>query len=850
MVYNHIYNLQFKGNDQVGTDYFYKVKFEKSQAVAATPAVIELIPAQDQPFVLNYKAANDNIFSPLRSSYADIKCFIPVDSLVQPSDFFFECDEYTWKLSFYESDGTTESLKWVGFLLPDIIQYEWQEQYYLQLTATDNLAVLKDIKYTRSDYYSLYEDTSVYAGISAKDFVCRLLKKTGSDLDVAIFSSFKIQETLYNFESLKLSDYSGMNWDDFTPKDCYFLLTSLLQSLGLVCYQSNKDATWYIVSINQIAVNNLITDGSFSVDYSGPGIGQPYEYWFISGDVVNSETGGLNGGQCPKIKGDNIAYVSQDIALNATDYTVGFWAKNDGNISPPAFIRVELEDHEIFSGPIANGWNYYQFDYSTGSSSPSTLKFYNNNDDSTGYMSLDNVVFQQKYLNSILYNIDGTDIGYKTIDVYSSIGKNGNVIWSDRNQLVSLNKRLTGVQFKYKKTERNLVDNFGFWKDYDSATDIPTDWDQEGSPFVFLQNPDTGNRPFDPKTLNIFEKQHIASSLILNRYLYTTMMSTTFATDLPARTAIKIECAVNFSTDHNDNDYINIAFAKSSTGNAAGVGGTRYLNYTGDWVAKPASSIFNHDTRIPIFVPEKGQWFNFKCLSKYDSNWNFGTLIIRPQINNNLMYLTSVLFDNFKVSVIVQGMENTVGYAFASTNLPNSFNSSKPFTNVYSLDNLQYHGGYAGSFHSLLIEDFIGYVGGDGTIVCSDKWLRPWEVYNEESPKTRGRTINTCTTNSILSFYQATWQKFTGNVYGKNINFGQAFTIALADGLHFMHEARFDYAANKTNITTHQSQTDKLEINFRTWSTDIHDSGAGQGEPGSTTSKIQNVESLITPIEG
>ena len=96
-----------------------------------------------------------------------------------------------------------------------------------------------------------------------------------------------------------------------------------------------------------------------------------------------------------------------------------------------------------------------------------------------------------------------------------------------------------------------------------------------------------------------------------------------------------------------------------------------------------------------------------------------------------------------------------------------------------------------------------------------------------------------CITRSILSFYQSTWQKFTGNVYGKDINFGQVFNIALAQGLHFMHEASFDYVSNKTNITTHQSQTDKLETGFRSWSTTKDDTGAGQGEPGSTTSSIQ-----------
>ena len=72
MAYNHIYNLQFKGLDQVETDLYYQVKFEKYDDTVIDYDIIELTPAQDSPFVLNYKATEDNIFwtsgSSLRSA--------------------------------------------------------------------------------------------------------------------------------------------------------------------------------------------------------------------------------------------------------------------------------------------------------------------------------------------------------------------------------------------------------------------------------------------------------------------------------------------------------------------------------------------------------------------------------------------------------------------------------------------------------------------------------------------------------------------------------------------------------------------------------------------------------------
>lgn len=847
MAYNHIYNLQFKGLDQVNTDFFYKVKFEKYEATTVVYDVIELIPAQDSPFVLNYKATEDNIFSPIRSSFADIKCFIPYNSTVQPYDFYYETDEFTLRVSLYESDGTTDVLKWRGFLLPDVIQYEWQEQYYLQLTATDNLAVLKDIKYTKENFYSLYLDTSVTNGISVKDFICRLLSKTNSELDVAIFSQFNITGNLVELENLKMSDYSGVDWSNFEPKDCYFLLTSLMRSLGCMLYQSNSNATWYVISINDVAVADLITDGTFSVD--GTTIGQPYEYWTITGDVINSETGGINGTQCPKIKGDNLSSVAQTLNFNNIDYIIGFWAKNDGNISPPAFVRVLVNGMEIYSTAVANGWNYYEFEYSSGLSGFYDLEFFNNNDDSTGYMSLDNVTLKAKYINGLLYDTDGVVISYTQYYVYSSIGNAGNVKWSDVNQVVTLNRRLTNVQFKYPYYERNLVDNFGFWKGYSPFSGIPFDWDNIGG-LVTSNVTNATNVPFDAGAISIIDEELNTAPLTLDTYLYTNMNLSNLSSDYPNITAIKIECSVKFSATHQDNDGINIAFIKTQTGDPNAFG-SRYLNWTGEWATQPASTLFDKPSRIPIFMDEQSKWMKFKCYSKFDtknitgvSGSEVGTLVIRPQRSVALNAGNSVMMDNFKVSVILQAYQYTKKFIYNATNVSNTTSYTKPFINVYKLDKCQFHGGITGKYQTQVIEDFIGWIPPEGDYIeSSDNWSRTWESSEDARP------LEECITRSILSFYQATWQKFTGNTYGRNISFGQVFNIALADGLHFMHEASFDYLSNKTNITTHQSQTNRVEEGFRSWAITEDDMSAGQGEPGSTTSKIQDVESLITPGE-
>ena len=843
MFYNHIYNLQFKGLDQVGTDLYYLVKFEKQEATEDFPDVIELIPAQDSPFVLNYKASKDNIFAPIRSSYADIKCFIPYDSTTQPSDFFFDTNEYTWKLSLYETNGVTEDLKWVGFLLPDVIQYEWQEQYFLQLTATDNLAVLKNVKYYREDYYGLYNDTNVDTCITLSSFICRLLKKTGSDLNVAFFTQFKIDGTLINSTNLKLSEYSAVDWATFEPKDCYYLLTSLMESLGCMLYLSNKDATWYIVSVNDVAVNDLVIDGSFTIDGTVPYI---YEYWNITGDVVNSPTGGLNGSQCPKIFGDNSANINQSLSFNTAEYVVSFWAKNFGNTIPRAVARVIINGIQVFSVTTTNNWVYYQFTY-TASAGTFNINFLNDNDDSTGYLLIDNVSVKQKFQNGLIYDSDGTYISGYSFDFYSSIGNSGNVKWSDVNQLVSLNKRLTSVQFKYDYYERNLLNNYGFFKDYANSTVDPDNWASFGG-FDFF-NATGQNRPFDNRILAVTDNQSNLNPPVPDMGLYNVFRISNDSTFINYF-AVKIECSVFFDGAHDPGDSVMIAFAKSLNGtpNPGGTSKIRYLESNGNFTNLIQSANWDGTKFVQIKMTDEDNWAKFKVLSTYDRNSldtgfvmnNYGTFVLRRQLSKPpIVSVHTTYFDDIKVSIIPQNYQNTKGFIYNATNIVSydDFNLPKPFSNTYQLES-QYHGGIRDKYESQVIEDFIGYdTGGEFNLIQnSTKWLRNWETAGASNPQ---RPLQECITRSILSFYQNTWQKFTGNVYGKNINFGQVFNIALAQGQHFMHEASFDYVNNKTNITTHQNQANQLEVNFTSWSTTDDDMNAGQGTPGSTTSNSQ-----------
>ena len=290
-----------------------------------------------------------------------------------------------------------------------------------------------------------------------------------------------------------------------------------------------------------------------------------------------------------------------------------------------------------------------------------------------------------------------------------------------------------------------------------------------------------------------------------------------------------------------------LAFAKSLDGDPA-TPDPRYLNSDGVFGNEPISSNWDGGLYMSVPMSVEQNWQKYKCYSKFDQNSldtgyvmnNYGTFIIRHQRSSNDDTVHTTYIDDIKISIIPKDYQNTKGFIYNATNVTNEFPLLRPFTNTYNIDKGQYHGGIVDIYESQVIEDFIGYDDNEYNLIqSSTKWLRRWEEAGVLNP---ARPLQECITRSILSFYQTTWQKFTGNVYGKNINFGQVFNISLAQGLHFMHEASFDYVSNKTNITTHQSQTDREENNFRSWNTTEDDMGAGQGQPGSTTTNIQEGE--------
>jgi len=190
MPYNQKYFFEFdtlKTANKVTK--YYRVVFSKLEDIAYTYDLIEL-QAANSPFVLTYRSPEDNAFSPIKTSSAEINILYPYDSATgtpEPNEFFDASDEITWLVQLYEytSNGAVSALKWQGYLLDSDVQYEWQDAYYYRMTATDNLSVLKDIKYSATDTFRC-PDYAPLDGVSVKDFVIELVNNTNNLLNLRL----------------------------------------------------------------------------------------------------------------------------------------------------------------------------------------------------------------------------------------------------------------------------------------------------------------------------------------------------------------------------------------------------------------------------------------------------------------------------------------------------------------------------------------------------------------------------------------------------------------------------------------------------------------------------------------
>jgi len=264
MTYNYKYKMEWVGlkyanyklQHPLADTIYYRLEFYKNEVNPVTYDVITL-QATTAPFTLRYYTKSDYIFEPFRSSSAEINILQNQSSLVSPSEFFIDVNNDTFKvvLKLINETDATETELWKGVILNDDIQYDWQDIYQLRLIASDNIGILKEFKYSDPSLYMMYKSADLINNISIKDFIIRGLNYIGLELNTKFALNLYNNTDAKNEDSIFLSEYSAIDWSKKTPYDIQKLIGDLLTSLGCILYQDNRDATWTILSINEVATS-------------------------------------------------------------------------------------------------------------------------------------------------------------------------------------------------------------------------------------------------------------------------------------------------------------------------------------------------------------------------------------------------------------------------------------------------------------------------------------------------------------------------------------------------------------------------------------------------------------------
>jgi hypothetical protein len=189
-------------------------------------------------------------------------------------------DALVYYPNLYETILQGSAELWSGYVLNSDIQYDWQDQYFLRLTATDFLGVLKEYKYSEYEEFSMFQSQDFYEGISIKDFIIRCLNLVGLEIDYKFAFNFTENNLAKNEVSMFINEYAAIDWKNNSPYDLQKIIGNLLTSLGCILYLDNRDNTWTILAINELATtqNNLvpyrkysyidgseITDGNYNI---------------------------------------------------------------------------------------------------------------------------------------------------------------------------------------------------------------------------------------------------------------------------------------------------------------------------------------------------------------------------------------------------------------------------------------------------------------------------------------------------------------------------------------------------------------------------------------------------------
>lgn len=237
-----------------------------------------LIEGTSNPFSLQYSLDKEGKQVSIMTTVANMSFW--ADELFN-IDELLTSDETALKTRFFLDDA----LVWEGFVVPDFFSEEIAEYRQVNLTSSDRIGILKDVKYpidsTNDQIKSFF------------DILNKCLKLTGLDLGFDILADFtcdewEVQNNLSAFHRTYVSELR-FNKSETEVLKCYEVIQSIMNQFN--CFIVQNAGKWCIYNKDQLEKGNgtvlsFNSDGSF---VSSSSFDQK-ELWFSKVDTGGMRT--------------------------------------------------------------------------------------------------------------------------------------------------------------------------------------------------------------------------------------------------------------------------------------------------------------------------------------------------------------------------------------------------------------------------------------------------------------------------------------------------------------------------------------------------------------------------------
>jgi hypothetical protein len=441
-----------------------------------------------------------------------------------------------------------------------------------------------------------------------------------------------------------------------------------------------------------------------------------------------------------------------------------------------------------------------------------------------------------------MYDSDGVYISSGDIFLNSSINTGStDLVWRDKNQIVSLKKPLGSVDFIHPYVMKNLLKNYSFQEDL-----IHTGWTDNGT-FNSQTFGDAFNImgiTYDKNALTINSSESSLGPVDIANYFYQNI-------DLSDTEVVAINTSEFWSAYL---DYENFLYYSTITGGVQAYNFQVTFNRTA-----PLNDVF-YDLSDPISIGVNGVWTTFAegripvfgtenaALTKVNLYTKYTKLYNEPN-TISLRYL------KYRTDTGSGGSYAIDSVRFCITPIPYKLMTEikfKAYKNLkYQRKEIKtiYTGGYYG-FDWYVLEGGLGLKDINNKLYCNNLWDRHFESHDESSQN----YLQAIVARSILSFYRGASRKFVGNVWGEEISYPKYFGIQgainreanidildafntrldndaadienvycgsnylaefnVVNAKFLMVEATFDYQQSTTAVNLHEDLTSTTEAGF------------------------------------